>query len=107
MKTQKISLAIITVLAASSLLACNGSRDKTGMDSQGGQSSSQSQTAGNDSSHTTDNRRKEVSGVAPTTGNAATGKAASGNTNANQATTAQGMTGADSVYQKSTQKSPK
>ncbi len=101
MKTQKIILAIFTVLIASSLSACNGSRDKNNTDSQGGQSTNQSQTTGNDSSHTTDNRRNEVGGVAPT------GTVASGNTSANQTTTAQGMTGADSVYQKSTQKSPK
>ena len=106
MKTQRITLAIFTALIASSLMACNGSRDKSNTDSQGGQSTNQSQTAGNDSSHTTDNRRNEVGGVAPN-GVAPHGTVASGNTNANQTTTAQGMTGADSVYQKGTQKSPK
>ncbi|MGI4750500.1 MAG: hypothetical protein ACRYFB_07700 [Janthinobacterium lividum] len=102
MQTQKITLAILTVLAACTFSACNGNRDKTSTDSQSGQSTSQSQTSGNDSSHTTDNRRQEVGGL-----KGSEGAAASGNTNANQTTTAQGMTGADSVYQKSTQKSPK
>lgn len=102
MTTQKITLAIITLIAACTFQACNGSHDKSSMDTQGGQPTSQSQTAGNDSSHTTDNRRKEVGGVAPVSA-----AAASGNTNANGTTTAQGMTGADSVYQKGTQKSQK
>jgi hypothetical protein len=102
MTTQKITLAIITLIAACTFQACNGSHDKSSMDTQGGQPTSQSQTAGNDSSHTTDNRRNEVGGVAPVPGTAA-----SGNTNANGTTTAQGMTGADSVYQKGTQKSQK
>ncbi|MGI4730014.1 MAG: hypothetical protein ACRYFL_15280 [Janthinobacterium lividum] len=102
MKTQKITLAVLMVMAAFTFSACNGSRDKSNTDSQNSQPTSQSQTAGNDSSHTTDNRREEVGGVKPSEGGAA-----SGNTSANQTTTAQGMTGADSVYQKNTQKSPK
>ncbi|WP_419803392.1 hypothetical protein [Mucilaginibacter sp.] len=102
MKTKKITLAIFTAMAAFTFSACNGSGDKANKDSQTAMPAQQSQTAGNDTSHTTDNRREEVGGVA-----AHRGSAASGNTNANQTVTAQGMTGADSVYQKSTQKSPK
>lgn len=102
MKTQKLTLAVLTAMAAFTFSACNGSRDKTNTDSQNAQSTSQSQTSGNDSSHTTDNRREEVGGLKPSQGGGA-----SGNTSANQTATAQGMTGADSVYQKSTQKSPK
>lgn len=105
MKTQKITLAIITMLAVSSLTACNGGRDKSNTDSQAGQPTNQSQTAGSDSSHTTDNRRNEVGGIIPN-GTVPRGNTNT-NTNANGTTTAQGMTGADSVYQKSTQKSPK
>lgn len=102
MKTQKLILAVLTVMAAFTFSACNGSRDKTNTDSQSAQPTVESQTAGNDSSHTTDNRRNEVTGNAANQGNVA-----SGNTNANQTTTAQGMTGADSTYQKSSQKAPR
>ncbi len=100
MKTQKITTAVLIALAAFTFSACNGSRDKTNTDSQGSQPTTESQTAGNDTSHTTDNRREEVGGLKPSQGGGA-----SGNTSANQTATAQGMTGADSVYQKSTQKS--
>ncbi len=98
MITRKITLAFISLLTAGMLQACNGSHDKTSMDTQSGQPAPNSSTSGNDSSETNNNRREEADGVNP-------GTNASGNTNANQTTTAQGMTGADSVYQKSTQKS--
>ncbi|MGI4022591.1 MAG: hypothetical protein ACRYFA_13880 [Janthinobacterium lividum] len=98
MTTRKLTLAFISLLTVGMLQACNGSHDKTSMDTQSGQPAPNSSTSGNDSSETNNNRRDEVSGV-----NSAT--SASGNPNANQTTTAQGMTGADSVYQKSTQKS--
>lgn len=99
MSTKKITLAFVALLTTCAFQACNGNHDKTSTDSQSGQPTVNSSASGNDSSHTTDNRRKEASGVDRS--------AASGNTNANGTTTAQGMTGADSVYQKGTQKSPR
>lgn len=99
MATSKITLAIVSLLTVCVLQACNGTHDKSGMDTQSGQPVSNSSTSGNDSSHTTDNRRQEVSGIAPKTGSKSAEK------NANGSTTAQGQTGADSAYQKSSQKS--
>lgn len=100
MSSKKITLAFIALLTACVFQACNGNRDKTSTDSQSGQPTVNSSASGNDSSHTTDSRRNEAGGVGDRS-------AASGNTNANGTTTAQGMTGADSVYQKGSQKSPK
>lgn len=99
MSTSKISLTIVTFMAACMFTACNGSHDKSSMDTQSGQPATNSSTAGNDSSHTTSNRRNEVGGVNP--------QPSTATKNANGSTTAQGMTGADSVYQKGTQKSQK
>lgn len=99
MAIRKITLAIITVLAACTFQACNGSRDKTGMDTQSSMPEVHKNAGGSDTSHTTDNRRNEVGGVNPKTGTAASSKSKS------NSTTAQGQTGADSAYQKSTQKS--
>ena len=100
MTTQKITLAVFTLLIACMLQACNGSHDKSGMETQSGQPGPQSSTSGNDTSHADNNRKNEMSGVDP---QPAEGDAKS----ANGTTTAQGMMGSDSVYQKSTQKSQK
>lgn len=99
MTTRKITLTFVSLIAACMFQACNGKHDKSGMDTQSGQASTPGSRS--DTSHTTDNRRKEAGGVNPQPAGA------SGNTNANGTTTAQGMTGADSVYQKGTQKSQK
>lgn len=101
MATKKITLAFITLVAAGMLQACNGSHDKTGMDTQSGQPSATNNAGGSDTSHTTDSTRKTVSGVEPKTG------AAGGTNGQTGSTTAQGQTGADSVYQKATNKSMK
>lgn len=74
MATKKITLAFVILITAFVFQSCN-------------------------SSHTTDNRRQEASGVNP--------QPASSPKSANGSTTAQGQTGADSVYQKGTQKSQK
>ncbi len=99
MATKKITLAFVILSTALIFQACNGSHDKTGMDTQSGQPAANSSTSGNDSSHTNNNRRNEVGGVKP--------QSATATKPANGSTTAQGQTGADSVYQKGTQKSQK
>ncbi len=101
MITKKITLALVSLVAAFMFQACNGKHDKAATDTQTGQPVPNSSASGNDSSHTTDNRRSEAGGISQPPA----GTVASGNTNANGTTTAQGMTGADSVYQKGTQKS--
>lgn len=101
MATKKITLAFITVIAACMFQACNGSHDKTGTDTQGGEPSATNNAGGSDTSHTTDQTRETVEGVKPKTGTAAGAGSATG------PTTAQGQTGADSTYQKATQKSMK
>jgi hypothetical protein len=97
MTTKKITLAFIALFTACIFQACNGSHDKTGMDTQSGLPAAHENASGSDTSHTTSNIRNEVSGVEA--------QPEGGTPKANGSTTAQGMTGADSVYQKSTQKS--
>lgn len=99
MTTQKITLSFLILLSACVFQACNGSHSKSGMDTQSGTSTPANNAGGSDTSHTTDNRRNEVSGV--------NAKPEGAPKAANGSTTAQGQTGADSVYQKSTQKSNK
>lgn len=100
MKTRKITLAIVIVFAACIFQACNSKNDKNSMGTENGRLEPNSSSSGNDSSHTTDNRRNEAGGI----DTKPAGVAASGNTNANGTVTAQGMTGADSAYQKKSQK---
>lgn len=97
MATKKITLAFIGLFTACIVQACNGARDKSGMDTQGGLPAAHKNAGGSDTTHTTDNRRNEVGGIKPQPANATK--------SANGSTTAQGTMGADSVYQKSTQKS--
>ncbi len=99
MATKKITLAFVILFTACIFQACNGSHAKTGMDTQSGMPAASKNAGGSDTSHTTDNRRNEVSGVNP--------QPATAPKSANGSTTAQGQTGADSVYQKGTQKSQK
>ena len=99
MTTRKITLSFLILLSAFAFQACNGSHSKSGMDSQSGLPAPSKNASGSDTSHTTDNRRNDVSGVKAQPDGATKP--------ANGSTTAQGQTGADSAYQKSTQKSNK
>jgi len=97
MTTKKITLTFIGLFTACIFQACNGAHDKSGMDTQGGLPAAHKNAGGSDTTHTTDNRRNEVSGINP--------QPTTATKNAKGSTTAQGTIGADSVYQKSTQKS--
>ncbi|MVN20878.1 hypothetical protein [Mucilaginibacter arboris] len=95
---KKITLAFVGLLMVCAFQACSGSHSKSGMDTETDQSVSNN-AGGSDTSHTTDNRRSEANGVNP--------QPQSATKSANGSTTAQGQMGADSVYQKNTQKSQK
>lgn len=98
MVTSKITLAFVALLTAGALQACNGSHDKTGMETETGQPAAHENASGSDTSHTTDGGQKTD------VGEAARPEAAP---SANGSTTAQGMQGGDSVYQKNSMKSQK
>ena len=98
MALKKITLTFVGLLTAGVFAACNGSHDKSGIDTKSGQSPEAGTTPGNDTSHQTSRIRETVGGVKSQPEGAAP-------KSANGSTTAQGMVGADSVYLKNTQKS--